>query len=144
MNWWSWMVGGAILLGAELGLVNAQFYLVFIGAAALSVGLVSFAAPTLSASGQWALFAILAAVSMLMFRGRLYRRLRGRLPSLPSGPAGGVLTLPRALEPGQSCQVEHGGSFWTVRNNGEQPLQSGARARIVSVQGLTLLVRTDT
>jgi hypothetical protein len=143
MNWWGWMVGGAILLGAELGLVNAKFYLVFIGAAALAVGLVSVATPTLSASAQWALFAVLAAVSMLMFRARVYRRLRGRLPTLPSGPAGGVLTLPRALEPGQSCQVEHGGSFWTVRNHGALTLPSGARARIVSVQGLTLLVRTD-
>jgi len=72
MNWWSWMIGGAILLGAELGLVNAQFYLVFIGAAALAVGLASVAMPGLPASAQWALFAILATVSMLMFRGRLY------------------------------------------------------------------------
>jgi membrane protein implicated in regulation of membrane protease activity len=144
MNWWSWMIGGGILLGAELGLVNAKFYLVFIGAAALAVGLISVATPTLSAAAQWALFAVLAVVSMLMFRGRLYRRLRGALPSLASGPAGGVLTLPQALEPGQSCQVEHGGSFWTVRNHGALPLPSGARARIVSVQGLTLLVRTDT
>lgn len=144
MNWWSWMIGGAILLGAELGLVNAQFYLVFIGAAALAVGLISVAAPGLSASAQWALFAILATVSMLMFRGRLYRRLRGQLPTLPSGPAGGALTLPHALDPGQSCQVEHGGTYWTVRNHGELPIPSGSRARIVSVQGLTLLVRTDT
>jgi len=138
------MIGGAILLGAELGLVNAQFYLVFIGAAALAVGLISVAMPGLSASAQWALFAILATVSMLMFRGRLYHRLRGQLPALPSGPAGGALTLPRALDPGQSCQVEHGGTYWTVRNHGELPIPSGSRARIVSVQGLTLLVRTDT
>ena len=143
MNWWSWMIGGAILLGAELGLVNAQFYLVFVGSAALVVGLISVAMPSLSASVQWALFAILATVSMLMFRSRLYRRLRGQLPAMQSGPTGGVLTLPSALEPGQSCQVEHGGTFWTVRNHSELPIPSGSRARIVSVQGLTLLVRHD-
>jgi membrane protein implicated in regulation of membrane protease activity len=143
MSWWSWMIGGAILLGAELGFVNAQFYLVFIGGAALLVGLASVAAPTLPASVQWALFAILAVFSMLSFRNRLYQRLRGHLPAMKSGPTGGVLTLPEALDPGQSCQVEHGGTHWTVRNSGDIPIPSGARARIASVQGLTLLVRPD-
>ena len=143
MNWWSWMIGGAILLGAELGLVNAQFYLVFVGVAALAVGLISLALPSLSPSAQWALFALLAVISMLGFRNRLYRRLRGRLPPMPSGPAGGVLMLPAALQPGQSCQVEYGGSHWTVRNASELAIGGGERARIVRVQGLTLLVRPD-
>jgi membrane protein implicated in regulation of membrane protease activity len=143
MSWWSWMIGGAILLGAELGFVNAQFYLVFIGAAALVVGLVSAAIPSLTADAQWAAFAILAVLSMVTFRSRLYRRLRGNAPAVQWGPAGGVLTLPEALDPGQSCQVEHGGTHWTVRNDSAQPMAAGDRARIRSVQGLTLLVRPD-
>ena len=143
MNWWSWMIGGAILLGAELGFVNAQFYLVFVGAAALLVGLASVALPALPVSVQWALFAVLAVLSMLSFRNRLYLRLRGHLPAMKSGPAGGMLTLPEALDPGQSCQVEHGGTHWTVRNSSDTPIPAGARARIASVQGLTLLVRSD-
>jgi membrane protein implicated in regulation of membrane protease activity len=143
MSWWSWMIGGAILLGAELGFVNAQFYLVFIGGAALAVGVISVAAPSLSASVQWALFAILAVFSMLSFRNRLYQRLRGHMPAMKSGPAGGVLTLPEALDPGQSCQVEYGGTHWTVRNSSDMPIPSGARTRIASVQGLTLLIQPD-
>jgi membrane protein implicated in regulation of membrane protease activity len=143
MSWWSWMIGGAVLLGAELGFVNAQFYLVFIGGAALLVGLVSVAAPHLASWAQWALFAIVALVSMVLFRSRLYRRLRGQLPAVAAGPARGLLTLPNALDPGQSCQVEHGGTYWTVRNDGSVPLPPGCRARITSVQGLTLLVRPD-
>jgi membrane protein implicated in regulation of membrane protease activity len=143
MNWWGWMIGGAILLGAELGFVNAQFYLVFIGAAALVVGLAGAAFPGLAAGVQWALFAILAVLSMVMFRSRLYRRLRGHAPAVQWGPAGGELTLPEALDAGHSCQVEHGGTFWTVRNDSAQPMAAGDRARIRSVQGLTLLVRPD-
>ncbi len=38
MQWWAWIAVGAILLGSELALVDAQFYLVFIGASALVVG----------------------------------------------------------------------------------------------------------
>ncbi|HLN48599.1 MAG: NfeD family protein [Steroidobacteraceae bacterium] len=143
MSWWSWMIGGAIMLGAELGFVNAQFYLVFVGSAALVVGLVSVATPTLASWAQWALFAILAIVSMVTFRSRLYRRLRGHLPAVQAGPVRGVLTLPNSLDPGQSCQVEYGGTYWTVRNDSTAPMHFGTRARITSVQGLTLLVRPD-
>jgi membrane protein implicated in regulation of membrane protease activity len=143
MNWWSWMIGGAILLGAELGLVNAQFYLVFIGGAALLVGLVSVMIPALAPWAQWALFAILAVVSMLSLRRRLYLRLHGAAPSVGAGPAGGVLTLPSALAPGQSCQVEHAGTYWTARNDSAMPIAGGSPARITSVQGLTLLVRPE-
>jgi hypothetical protein len=143
MSWWGWMIGGAVLLGAELGFVNAQFYLVFVGSAALVVGLVSVAVPTLASWAQWGLFAILAILSMVTFRSRLYRRLRGQLPAVAAGPARGVLTLPNSLEPGQSCQVEHGGTYWTVRNDSELPMPFGTRARVTSVQGLTLLVRPD-
>ena len=38
MPFWGWIVVGAALLGAET-VVNAQFYLVFLGGAALATGL---------------------------------------------------------------------------------------------------------
>ena len=139
MIWWAWMIGGVILLGAELALVDAQFYLVFVGTAALAVGiLVTFVA--VEQWAQWALFAVLSIGSMVFFRGRIYRWLRGHPPEVLTGPRGGVLTVPVALAPGESCQAEHGGSFWTVRNDSEVPIASGAHVRIARVQGLTLLV----
>ena len=39
MTWWGWMVLGAVLLGAELFAIDAQFYLVFLGLSAALVGL---------------------------------------------------------------------------------------------------------
>src|SRR5215472_13669111 len=142
MTWWGWMIAGAILLGAELSFVNAQFYLVFIGSAAILVGLARLAVP-LPEWLQWALFAVLAVVSMLAFRSRIYQRFRGAMPAVETGPKGGVITLPVALGAGESCQAEYGGSYWTVRNDSNSALPSGSRARIVSVQNLTLLVRPD-
>ncbi len=38
MPWWMWIVTGAILLGAELFIIDAQFFLVFIGVSALVTG----------------------------------------------------------------------------------------------------------
>jgi len=143
MSWWGWVIGGAVLLGAELAFVDAQFYLVFIGSAAVIVGLITGIVSSISAWAQWAIFAVLAIVSMVTFRSRIYDRLRGHPPAVCTGPAGGVLTLPVALAPGQTCQAEHNGTFWTVRNDASEPIPSGARARIVSVQGLTLTVRPE-
>ncbi len=143
MSWWGWVIGGAILLGAELAFVDAQFYLVFVGSAAIVAGLLTAAVPSLPGWAQWAVFALLAVVSMVAFRSRIYGMLRGRPPTVRTGPANDVLTLPVALAPGQSCQAEHNGAFWTVRNESDQPIPSGARARIARVQGLTLVVRPD-
>lgn len=142
MTWWGWVIAGAILLGAELSFVNAQFYLVFIGSAAILVGLATLTLP-LAEWLQWGLFAALAVVSMVAFRSRIYQRFRGTMPALQTGPQGGVITLPSALGAGDSCQAEYGGSYWTVRNDSDTPIPAGGRARVVSVHKLTLLVRPD-
>jgi len=142
MSWWGWAIAGAILFGAELSFVSAQFYLVFIGSAAMLVGLVTLVVP-LAEWLQWGLFAALAVVSMVTFRSRIYQRFHGATPAVRTGPRGGIITLPAALGAGDSCQAEYGGSYWTVRNDGDTPLPAGSRARIVSVQNLTLLVRAD-
>lgn len=142
MTWWGWVISGAILFAAELTLVSAQFYLVFIGSAAVLVGLITaFAQPAVWV--QWFLFATLAIISMVTFRSRVYRRFHGSLPHVNTGPTGGVITLDVPLAVGASCQTEHGGTYWTVQNDGSIPLPSGSRVRIVSVRGLTLLVRPE-
>ena len=142
MNWWGWIIAGAILLGAELSFVNAQFYLVFIGSAAILVGLITAAMPV-PVWAQWGLFALLAVVSMVSFRRRVYDRFHAALPQVNTGPAGGVITLKVSLAAGESCQAEHGGTFWTVRNDSDTTLAPGSRARITSVRDLTLLVRPE-
>jgi len=142
MSWWGWIIAGAILLGAELAFVNAQFYLVFIGSAAILTGLATRVLPV-APWVQWALFAILAIVSMVTFRNRLYHRFNRAWPKVDTGPAGGLITLPVALGAGESCQAEYGGAFWTVRNDSDTPIPSGSRARIARVQDLTLLVRPE-
>jgi membrane protein implicated in regulation of membrane protease activity len=142
MSCWGWVIAGAILLGAELTFVSAHFYLVFIGAAAIVAGLVTaLASPATWV--QWALFAVLAVISMLAFRSRAYQRFRGQLPTVRTGPTGGVITLGVPLAAGASCQTEYGGSFWTVLNDSDLPLASGTRVRVISVRDLTLLVRPE-
>src|ERR1700756_3785909 len=99
MSWWGWIIAGAILLGAELSFVNAQFYLVFIGSAAILAGLATLIVP-LAPWLQWALFAMLAIVSMVPSRSRLYHRFTRAWPKVDTGPAGGLITLKDPLGAG--------------------------------------------
>ncbi len=82
MEWWAWIAVGAILLGSELAFVNAQFYLVFIGSAALVVGFLDLVGALHAVWLQWSMFAILATVSMVGFRRRVYERMRPNLPAI--------------------------------------------------------------
>jgi membrane protein implicated in regulation of membrane protease activity len=143
MTWWGWIISGAILLGVELVFVNAQFYLVFVGGAAIVVGVVTALTPALASWAQWAVFAALAVILMVTFRSRVYRMLRGPAQPVHAGPVGSVITVPAALAPGESCQAEHRGTFWTVCNVSDTPMAIGTRAHIAGVKDLTLLIRPD-
>jgi membrane protein implicated in regulation of membrane protease activity len=140
MEWWAWIAVGAILLGSELTFVDAQFYLVFVGASAFAVGLAQLAGAGLAPWLQWLIFALLAATSMFTFRRRIYERLRRALPPMKGGPAGEIVTLPTELPPGETCRLEYRGSSWSAINGGKQVIAAGAKARIERVDGLTLVV----
>jgi membrane protein implicated in regulation of membrane protease activity len=143
MQWWAWIAVGAILLGSELGFVDAQFYLVFVGASAVIVGLLDLTGFALADWLQWVLFGVLAMVSMVTFRRRIYERLRRTLPVMKHGPAGETVVLPAALAPGDTCRLEFRGTSWSAINAGSSVIGQGARARIERVDGLTLIVHGD-
>jgi membrane protein implicated in regulation of membrane protease activity len=140
MQWWAWIAVGAILLGSELAFVDAQFYLVFVGASALIVGLLQITGLDLAVWLQWLIFAVLAATSMLTFRRRIYERMRRGLPALKGGPAGETVTMPQTLSPGETCRLEFRGGSWSAINGGKAEIAAGAKARIERVDGLTLVV----
>jgi membrane protein implicated in regulation of membrane protease activity len=143
MQWWAWIAVGAILLGSELSFVDAQFYLVFVGASAFVVGLLQLTGLELAIWLQWLIFAVLAATSMLTFRRRIYERMRRGLPAVKSGPAGETVTLPTALPPGETCRLEYRGGSWSAVNGGKSVIPAGSQARIARVDGLTLVVHGD-
>ncbi len=143
MQWWAWIVAGALLLGSELTFVNAQFYFVFVGSAALVVGFLDLAAGGIAAWLQWTIFAVLASISMIGFRRRIYERMRGHLPGLNAGPEGETVVLPAALAPGESCRLEYRGTTWSAVNAGHSAITAGAHARIERIDGLTLVIRGD-
>jgi membrane protein implicated in regulation of membrane protease activity len=137
------MAVGALLLGAELTIVNAQFYLVFVGTAALVVGLLQLAGLDLAVWLQWSVFAALAAVAMIFFRRWIYERLRSHLPRVTGGVVGESVTLPVALPPGGTCRLEYRGAPWSAVNAGIGTIPAGGKARIERVEALTLMLHAE-
>lgn len=140
MPWWGWMIVGGLLLGAELFFIEADFYLVFLGVSALLVGAGVLAGMPVPAWGEWLVFALLAVVSMVLFRRQLYLRFRPPAAGFEQGGVGDLVTLDTPLAPGARGRVVYRGSSWTVINAGTEPIPAGGEARITAISGLTLEV----
>ena len=144
MPWWAWLVFGIGLLGVEMFVIDAQFYLVFIGLSAAVVGLLGLAGIQLPEWAQWLIFSGLAIVAMLAFRRRLYELVRGRSGQVEERlTVGDRVVIISRLEPGQSERVEYRGTTWTARNTGSIAIEAGREAIIAHVDGLTLHVTAE-
>jgi membrane protein implicated in regulation of membrane protease activity len=142
MPWWGWLVAGAVLLAVEMFVVDAQFYLVFLGISAALVGLIGLAGMGMPEWTQWLVFAALALITMVSFRRRVYQLVRGRTGAVEERlTLGDRVVIPMRLEPGQSCRVDYRGSSWTARNIDEVGIDAGNEAVISRVDGLTLHVK---
>ncbi|MCP4331129.1 MAG: NfeD family protein [Gammaproteobacteria bacterium] len=138
MPWWGWMILGALLLGSELMIVDAGFYLVFIGVAAALTGLVELAGVGLEPWLQWVVFSFIALMMMVLFRKKLYAKLRGSGVGYEIGPAGEVVTVEQELQPGENGRLAYRGTEWAVLNVSDEAFAQGQHVQISSVDGLTL------
>jgi membrane protein implicated in regulation of membrane protease activity len=141
MTWWGWCILGLVLFGVELFAVDAQFYLIFAGVAAVLVGLLGLAGIDLPVWAQWTAFAILAVATMFTVRKQLYSKLMSKPTDNVSTDIDREIVLKQALAPGKSCRIEYRGSGWTAVNIGEHAIEAGSMARIDSIDGLTLKLR---
>ncbi len=141
MPWWGWIIFGALLLGSELMFIDAAFFLVFIGLAAIITGLAGLLGMSLEYWAQWILFAGLSLVAMVLFRKQLYEKLRGSSSAgYQTGPAGEIIKLDQNLTPGDRARFSYRGTTWTIMNMGAEAMSSGENVRIHSVDGLTLKI----
>ena len=143
MTWWGWMILGAVMLGAELFAIDAQFYLVFLGVSAALVGLAGMLGIVMPEWAQWTAFAALSLISFFTFRKTLYAKIRGDAVGFRAGLSGDIVDVDAELAPGGEARVDHRGSKWTARNTGSDTIAAGAKAKVVKVDGLTLHVEAE-
>ena len=143
MTWWSWMVLGAVLLGAELFAIDAQFYLVFLGVSAALVGLAALLGIQMAEWVQWTMFAVLSLISFFTFRKSLYEKIRGGAIGFHATLYGNSVAVDTDLAGGAEARLVFRGTWWTVRNVGSETFKSGSRSRVVKSDGLTLNVESE-
>jgi membrane protein implicated in regulation of membrane protease activity len=144
MAWWGWLVLGSGLLAAEMFLIDAQFYLVFLGVAAAVVGLLGLVGVPTPEWGQWLVFAGLSLGSVLAFRRPLYQLVRNRSGHVEERlTLGDRVVVPVRLEPGESCRVDYRGSSWSARNVDGAAIEAGKEAVIDQIDGLTLHLKVS-
>lgn len=141
MTWWGWCIAGVVLLGLEMFAIDAQFYLVFLGAGAIVVGLAGLIGIESPGWMQWIAFAVLSLGAMLAFRKQLYDKVHARGHGGVDIDVNRRVLIPQTLEPGKSLRIEYRGSGWTALNVGDKPIPAGEEVRIEAVDGLTLHVR---
>jgi membrane protein implicated in regulation of membrane protease activity len=138
---WLWLIGGVVLLIAEL--IAPGFSLIFIGAAGIATGVLSLALG-LPVTLQLATFAILAFLAARIGGRRFYAsRYDYTADPLLNDRAGRLLgKVVVVVQPIDSHggRVRVGDSEWSARGS---PAAAGERVRIVDIEGNCLKVEPE-
>ena len=137
---WLWMIGGILLLIAEI--IAPGFFLVFIGAAALATGVFALLFG-LGTAAQLALFVLYALLAVMVGR-RVYasQSTEGGDPLLNDRSArlvGKVVTVVAAVDEHEG-RVRVGDGEWSARGG---PAALGEQVRITGVDGNCLNVEAE-
>lgn len=137
---WLWMIGGVLLLIAEV--LAPGFFLLFLGAAAIATGAFTLLFD-LGVPLQLALFALYSIIAVMVGR-RVYANapVNSSSPFLNDPGARLVGRVVTAVEPidEHSGRVRLGDGEWSARGG---PAAAGERVRITGVDGNCLKVEAE-
>ena len=138
---WLWLIGGIVLLIAEV--IAPGFFLMFVGAAAIATGLLSLLLPVVVPL-QLAIFAILAIIIVRVGGRRAYAsKYDYTTDPLLNNRAGRLLgTVVTVVQPvdANGGRVKVGDGEWSARG---APAAIGERVRIVDIEGNCLKVEPE-
>jgi len=138
---WLWLIGGVLLLIAEL--IAPGFFLMFVGAAAIATGAIALVLP-IGVALQLALFAVLA-LAIVRIGGKRAYSMRYDFTSDPllNEPVGrllGKVVVVVETVDSNTGRVRVGDGEWSARGG---PAAVGERVRIVDVDGNCLKVEAE-
>ncbi len=141
-EWWHWIVGGIILVLAELAI--PAFYIIWFGCGALLVGLALVLLPNLSSTAQVMLWIVTSAtLTALWFRVLRAGRSRTRSGTADGDAIGEAGLVVQAIAPFARGRVRFqrpilGADEWAC--SAETEIPAGERVRIVAIEGSYLKV----
>ncbi len=138
MLFWHWIALGFGLMVIEI--LVPSFFFLWLGVAALAVGLIMLAIPDLWWSIQWTLFAVLGIssffITRMMMKGKKHEHNESKLNKRAAHWVGEVVVIETAIENGRG-KATVGDSLWSV-SGPDMPV--GAKAKVVGVDGTELKV----
>ena len=142
MAWWLWVLGGLLLLVAEMA-TPGGFFVVFFGAGAILVGAAVGLGWNGPAWAEWLAFSVLSVALLAVFRRPLMRRFHMNTSKPVDRLESESAVVTQTVEPGGLGKAELRGTEWAARTSGSATLAPGQRCRVERVEGLTLWVRAE-
>jgi len=142
MAWWLWMLGGILLLAAEVA-TPGGFFAIFFGAGAILVGAARVAGWGGPAWADWLLFPVVSVALLALFRRPLMRRFSLNTSKPVDRLENESATVLEEIAPGGLGKAELRGASWNARTSGTAALARGQRCRVERVEGLTLWLRAE-
>ena len=141
-EWWYWIVGGLVLIVAELAIPS--FFVVWFGLGALLVGLVLLVLPELSGTAQLALWTVaslaMVALWFRVFKPGLHKTRIGLAEGEVLGEIGLLVTAVAPFERGKVRFQRPilGAEEWVCL--ADSAIAAGERVKVVAVEGSFLKV----
>ncbi len=143
MDWWIWIVAALALLGIEIA-AGATFYVIFFAFGALAVGVLEAFGLAGPLWLQMALFAVLSAAALVVFRRPLFDRIReGTGRRAVDDVTREIATAIDAIEPNASGKAKLRGVPWNARNVGARTIAAEGKCIIEKIDGVTLWIRAE-
>lgn len=141
-EWWTWIVGGILLMLAELAITS--FYIIWFGLGALLVGLLMLFMPDITLTAQIAVWT-LASLVMVVLWFRVFKQSRHKtLVGTAEGEVMGEIgLLVGAVAPFERGKVRFqrpllGSDEWVCL--ADAAIAAGERVKVVAVEGSYLKV----
>ncbi len=141
-EWWYWIVGGLVLIVAELAIPS--FFVVWFGLGALLVGLALLVLPDLSGTAQLALWTVaslaMVALWFRVFKPGLHKTRIGLAEGEVLGEIGLLVTAVAPFERGKVRFQRPilGAEEWVCL--ADSAIAAGERVKVVAVEGSFLKV----
>ncbi len=141
-EWWTWIVGGILLMLAELAMTS--FYIIWFGLGALLVGLLMLLMPDIALTAQVAVWT-LASLAMVVLWFRVFKPSRHKtLVGTAEGEVMGEIgLLVGAVAPFERGKVRFqrpllGSEEWACL--ADAAIAAGERVKVVAIEGSYLKV----
>ena len=140
LSWWLWLLLGFLLFALELA-TPGGFFVFFFGVGAVVVALLAafdLAGPPWL---QCALFGVISAAAMLLFRKPIQTRFSRPSTRRVDSIVGETAVSMDPIGVREMGRVELRGTVWSACNSGEAAIAAGQRCSVERVDGLTLYIR---